>query len=90
MKKPTKRQLEVLKVLNPYLDKVTYSDAARILKTSEDNIKHIMMRLSKRCPEIYDNYISVKKILNGGQKRIRNAIVTDPERLTNLEVKEKF
>jgi len=90
MKIPTKRQLEVLKVLNPYEGRTTYSEAARILGTTEQRIKEIMSRLKKRCPEIYNNYTAIKKILNNGQKKVNNADIIEPNKIKNLNVKEKF
>lgn len=90
MKKPTKRQLELLKVLNPYLGNTTYADAAEKLDTTEKSIKDMMSRLKVRCPEVYESFNELRKNLNRGQNKVDNAVVIRPNKLNNLNILEKF
>ena len=61
MEQPTKRQLEILLVLNPFEFNRTYKDVARILGISETCVKSRMARLKKQCPVIYEKFKEVKR-----------------------------
>ena len=96
MKEPTKKQLELLCALNPFREDIngTFEEAAKELKTTEGNIKQRMLRLQKRCPEIYEDFRNLRKMLNRDKRNIKNPIVLNPKDIEELErvgkIKEIF
>lgn len=55
-KPPTKKQLEILLLLNPFEHDITYEDAAKTLGVDKQNIKATMSRFKTRCPVIYKRF----------------------------------
>jgi hypothetical protein len=56
-KLPTKKQLEVMILVNPFRAKsVKYSDAAKILGITVSAVKERMTSLRKRCPQIWKSF----------------------------------
>ena len=63
-KKATKKQMELLLILNPFEFNRTYADAAEILGVSESNIQTRMSEFKKRCPAAYEKFMKVKESLS--------------------------
>jgi len=63
-RKPTKRQMEVLLLLNPFEGKVTQSDVAEKLGISRKAVFLRLKNLKKRCPGIYEKFMKIKKSFN--------------------------
>lgn len=56
-KLPTKKQLEVMLICNPFRAKhVKYSDAAKLLGINKRAIQDRMTSLHKRCPQIWESF----------------------------------
>lgn len=54
---PTKKQLEVIMLVNPFRAKsVKYADAAKILGITVSAVKERMTSLRKRCPQIWESF----------------------------------
>jgi len=90
MKRPTKKQLELLLILNPYIEKISYKDAAVVLGVSESAVKKRLKILKSRCPDVYGSFMSVRRKLNNGQTRVDNAVIIDPKHLKYFNILEKF
>lgn len=75
-KEPTKRQLEVLLLLNPFVKKTNYAEVARILGISRAAVQQRICHLKKRCPSIYQKFSNLKKELNDRdhRKRLNNPV----------------
>jgi len=63
-KEPTKRQLEVLLLLNPFEKKTNYAEVARTLGISRAAVQQRMCHLKKRCPSIYKKFWDLRKAMN--------------------------
>lgn len=63
-KRLTKKQLKLLIVLNPLNGHKLQKEAAEELGVSLTAINHCMSRIKKRCPQVYKNFIKLKKTLN--------------------------
>ena len=63
MKRPTKKQMELLLILNPFKFDRTYKDAAMLLGISESAVKNRMIRLKKRCPVVYERFRKIRESL---------------------------
>ena len=61
--RPTRRQMELLLILNPLEFNRTYKDAAVLLKISESAVKNRMTRLKKRCPVVYERFRKIRESL---------------------------
>lgn len=68
-KEPTKRQLEVLLLQNPFVKKTNYAEIARTLGISKAGVQQRICRLKKRCPLIYQKFRDLKKELNDRDHR---------------------
>lgn len=96
MKEPTKKQLEVLKALNPFRVDAneTFEEAAKELGVSEIAIKIRMTNLKQRCPDVYETFRNLRKRFNQDKKRLKNPILLDPKVIEQLErggkIKEVF
>jgi len=77
-KEPTKRQLEVLLLLNPFVKKTNYTEIAKILGISKAGVQQRMCHLKKRCPSIYKKFWDLKKSMSKGQQAINKAYIADP------------
>ena len=60
-KKPTKKQLEVLLLLNPFKGYKTENDIAKELGISRIAVCNRMQNLKKRCPSIYKKFMKLKE-----------------------------
>lgn len=93
-KEPTKRQLEVLLLQNPFVKKTNYAEIAEILGISKAGVQQRICHLKKRCPSIYQKFRELKKTMSKGQQAINKAYVADPDFIENLNdlnaVKEMF
>lgn len=93
-KEPTKRQLEVLLLQNPFVKKTNYAEIARTLGISKAGVQQRICRLKRRCPSIYQKFKDLKKSITKGQQAVNKAYVADPvfiEELNALNaVKETF
>jgi len=63
MEQPTKRQMEILLILNPFEYNRNYKDAAEILGVSESCVKNQMFKLKKQCPVIYEKFRKIKLVM---------------------------
>ena len=90
MIEPTKKQLEVLKTLNPFIGNITYEQAAKELGISRDAVEKRMRNLKKRCPEIYWKFRELRKKINEGQQAVSSAHKIDPDNFDFLNIKETF
>jgi hypothetical protein len=96
MKEPTKRQLEMLKALNPFREDINgnFKEVAKELGTSEAAIWKLMERFKERCPEVYEKFRWLRKKFNNDRRKIKNPILLDPDTLKQLEqagkIKEVF
>jgi DNA-binding Lrp family transcriptional regulator len=63
-KEPTKKQLEVLLLLNPFEGKVTQAEAAEKLGISREAVCIRMRNLKKRCPIVHEKFMKIKKSFN--------------------------
>ena len=63
-KKPTKKQLEVLLLLNPFKGYKTEDDVAKELGISRRAICYRIENLKKRCPLVYEEFAKLKKKFN--------------------------
>jgi len=96
MKNPTKKQLEMLKALNPFRVDANrvYADAAQELGVTESEIKQRMMRLKERCPEVYESFRKLRIRFNRDKQQLKNPVLLDPKRIEQLEgygkIKEIF
>lgn len=93
-KEPTKRQLEVLMLLNPFEKKTNYAEVAKILEISKAAVQQRMCHLKKRCPSIYQKFWNLRKAMSKGQQAINKAYVADPNFIEDLNtlnaIKETF
>lgn len=64
MEQPTKKQMELLLILNPFEFNRTYKDVAEILGVSESNIQTQMSKFKGRCPDAYEKFMKVKERLS--------------------------
>ena len=87
---PTKKQLAVLKALNPYVANTTYEEAAKELEISVSAVRDRMYRLKKRCPEIYEKFKQLHKNMSEGQEAVNKANIVDPKDFNYFNIKESF
>jgi len=87
---PTKKQLELLQVLNPYKRKMVYWEAAEILGVGLQAVKDRMFRLKRRCPEVYRNFKQLQKDMAAGQRALDRARTVNPEDFKYFDIKERF
>lgn len=75
-KEPTKRQLEVLLLQNPFVKKTNYAEIAKILGISKAGVQQRICHLKKRCPSIYKKFRELKKEINdrNHRKRLNNPV----------------
>ena len=96
MKEPTKKQLAMLNVLNPFREDINgnFKEAAKELGISEVGMWKLMERLKERCPEVYEDFRNLRKMLNKDKRNIKNSIVMNPKDIEELErvskIKEIF
>ncbi len=96
MKEPTKRQLAMLKALNPFrlYSSRTFADAAEELGITEGAVQGRMLRLKKRCPEAYMYFRKLRIRFNRDRRQLKNPIIIDPKDIEQLEgygkIKEIF
>ncbi len=77
--KPTKKQLDLLQVLNPFKGSyVTYEEAAKILGFSVRAIESRVSKLKKNSPEVYWKFKQLRKDMNAGQRAVNYPVVMDP------------
>ena len=93
--KPTRKQLELLLVLNPFnCERVNYHEAADIIGISESCVKKRMHRFKKRCPEAYWKFRALRNEMTHGQRAIDFPRVYDVEFIEEMHanglVKESF
>ncbi len=89
--KPTKKQLDLLQVLNPHKEtKVTQADAAKILGVTVRAIEYRMSNLKRRCPDTYQTFKQLGKDITAGQKALNRTRVVDPEDFEYFDIKERF
>ena len=89
-KEPTKRQLEVLLLQNPFLKKTNYVEIAKILGISRAGVQQRICRLKRRCPSIYQKFRELKKTMSKGQQAINKAYVADPNSIEDLNSLNKI
>ena len=92
MKEPTKKQLEMLKALNPFREDAneTFAEAAKELGTTEEAIKLRMRSMKKRCPEVYERFFNLRKKFNKDKKQLKDPILLDPKIIEQLEQSGKI
>ena len=90
MKEPTTKQMEILLTLNPFEGKTSYEKAAKELGISNTTLKKRVMRLKKRCPEVYEKFKNLQKELNQGQRAIDEATPLDPYDFEFLKMVERW
>lgn len=83
-KEPTKRQLEVLLLLNPFEKKTNYAEVAKIIGISKAGVQQRICHLKKRCPSIYKKFWDLRKTMSKGQQAINKAYVADPNFIEDL------
>jgi len=66
-KQPTEKQLEALLLLNPFVKKTTYAEAAKTLGISQAAVQQRMCCLKKRCPSIYKKFWVMKLAIVGSR-----------------------
>ena len=86
----TKRQLELLMVLNPFRGDTSYQDAADELGISRQAVQRMMGRIKIRCPKIYTAFEKLRKNLSNGVQDINNPTVLDPKNFDYLKLKKVF
>lgn len=92
MKEPTKKQMKMLFALNPHrVDfNETFKEAAEELGVTEDAMKHMMMRLKQRCPEVYERFRNLRKMFKRDKEGLKNPLVLDPKDIEKLEEYNKI
>lgn len=83
---PTKKQLELLLILNPFEKKTAYREAANILGISKAAVQQRMLNLKKRCPDVYWKFRKLKKKLNKYQRNANRPYTINPKKIENLEL----
>lgn len=80
-KEPTKRQLEVLLLQNPFVKKINYAEIAKVLGISKAGVQQRMCHLKKRCPSIYQKFKDLKKEINdkNHKRRLAKPWLFDPK-----------
>lgn len=96
MREPTKKQLDMLKSLNPFRVDAndTFAEAAKELGITEAAIKARMLNLKQRCPEVYENFRKLRIRFNRDKQQLKDLLLLDPKRIELLErtgkIKEIF
>ena len=92
MKKPTRKQLEMLQALNPLKADAneTFKQAANELDISKSSLYDRMLRLKQRCPEVYGRFRELRKGINRTKRRLRNSVLLDPKIIEQLEQQDKI
>ena len=89
--KPTRKQLELLRVLNPFKNKkIFYREAAKIMGLSLQTVKDRMSRLKKNSPEVYWKFKQLSKDMNAGQRALGRTRIVDPNDFKYFDIKERF
>lgn len=93
--KPTKKQLRLLRVLNPHQErKIAQVEAAKILGITLRAVEYRMSNLKRRCPDIYLAFKQLRKEINAGQRLLNYPKIMDPVEINKLykhnRVKEVF
>ena len=86
----TRKQLELLMVLNPFKGDISYQDAADELGVSQQAIQGMMSRIKTRCPEIYAAFDKLRKNLSDGEYDVNNPVILDPKNFDYLKLKRVF
>lgn len=86
----TRRQLELLMVLNPFKGDISYQDAADELGISRQAVQGRMSRIKIRCPEVYAAFDKLRKNLSDGEYDVNNPVILDPKNFDYLKLKRVF
>ena len=89
--KPTRKQLELLRVLNPFRGKkIFYREAAKIMGLSVRAVEDRMSNLKKNSPEVYWKFKQLRKDMNAGQRALGRIRAVDPNDFKYFDIKERF
>ena len=90
--KPTRKQLDLLKVLNPYSGRiVSCEEAAYALNISVSAVWHRMAGFKKRCPEAHAKFIKLRQDMGNGQKAVSKPLLVGRfEQFDETKIREIF